>query len=37
MPAHSQGRILNASKLALSMGISSHTIRNYIDLLEQTF
>jgi predicted AAA+ superfamily ATPase len=37
MLAHSHGQILNASKLAGSMGVSSHTIRNYIDLLEQTF
>ena len=37
MLAHSHGQVLNASKLAGSMGVSSHTIRNYIDLLEQTF
>jgi predicted AAA+ superfamily ATPase len=37
MLAHSHGQILNASKLAGSMGVSSHTIRKYIDLLEQTF
>jgi len=37
MIAHSHGQVLNASKLAGSMGVSSHTIRNYIDLLEQTF
>ena len=37
MLAHSSGQVLNASKLAGSMGVSSHTIRNYIDLLEQTF
>ena len=37
MLAHSQGQILNTSKLAGSMGVSSHTIRKYIDLLEQTF
>lgn len=37
MLAHSHGQILNASKLAGSMGISSHTIRKYLDLLEQTF
>jgi predicted AAA+ superfamily ATPase len=34
--SHSQGQILNTSKLAGSMGVSSHTIRKYIDLLEQT-
>jgi predicted AAA+ superfamily ATPase len=37
MVAHSHGQVLNSSKLAGSMGVSSHTIRNYIDLLEQTF
>lgn len=37
MLAHSHGQILNASKLAGSMGVSSHTIRKYIDILEQTF
>ncbi len=37
MLAHVHGQVLNASKLGDSMGVSSHTIRNYIDLLEQTF
>jgi len=37
MLAHTQGQLLNASTLAGSMGVSSHTIRKYIDLLEQTF
>ncbi len=37
MLAHSHGQTLNASKLADSMGVSAHTIRKYIDLLEQTF
>jgi len=37
MLAHSHGQILNAAKLADSMGVSAHTIRKYIDLLEQTF
>ena len=37
MLAHSHGEILNSSKLSGSMGVSSHTIRKYIDLLEQTF
>ena len=37
MLAHSHGQVLNNSKLADSMGVSSHTIRKYIDLLEQTF
>jgi len=37
MLAHSHAQTLNASKLADSMGVSGHTIRKYIDLLEQTF
>ncbi|MDX8414298.1 MAG: ATP-binding protein, partial [Mariprofundales bacterium] len=37
MLAHSHGQILNASKLADSMGVSGHTIRKQIDLLAQTF
>ncbi len=37
MLAHSHGQTLNSAKLAESMGVSAHTIRNYIDLLEQTF
>jgi len=37
MLAHSHGQTLNAFKLADSMGVSGHTIRKYIDLLEQTF
>ena len=37
MLAHSHAQILNSSKLADSMGVSAHTIRKYIDLLEQTF
>jgi predicted AAA+ superfamily ATPase len=37
MCAHSHGSLLNASKLADSMGVSSHTIRSYLDILEQTF
>lgn len=37
MLAHVHGQVLNASKIADSMGVSSHTIRKYIDLLEQTF
>jgi hypothetical protein len=36
MLAHSYGQLLNASRLADSMGVSAHTIRKYIDLLEQT-
>jgi predicted AAA+ superfamily ATPase len=37
MCAHIQGSLLNASKLADSLGVSSHTVRSYIDLLEHTF
>jgi hypothetical protein len=37
MLAHTHGQLLNASSLASSMGVSSHTVRKYIDLLEQTF
>lgn len=37
MLAHCHSQVLNASQLADSMGVSSHTIRKYIDLLEQTF
>ena len=35
--AHSQGQTLNSSKLGDILGKSSHTIKNYIDILEQTF
>ena len=37
MCAHIHGSLLNASKLADSLGVSSHTIRSYVDLLEHTF
>ena len=37
MCAHVHGSLLNASKLADSLGVSSHTIRSYVDLLEHTF
>ena len=37
MCAHSHGSLLNASKLADSLGVSSHTVRSYIDLLSHTF
>ncbi|MBW8003435.1 MAG: ATP-binding protein [Planctomycetes bacterium] len=37
MLAHVNGQVLNASQLATSMGISSPTIRRYIDLLSDTF
>lgn len=35
--AHNHGQLLNQSKLGSSLGVSHHTIRSYIDLLEQTF
>ena len=37
MLAHSQGKTLNHSKVGEVLGRSSQTIRNYIDILEQTF
>ncbi len=37
MCAHIHGSLFNASKLADSLGVSSHTARSYMDLLEQTF
>ncbi|MEE4604568.1 MAG: ATP-binding protein [Desulfobacteraceae bacterium] len=37
MCAHIHGSLLNSSKLADSLGVSSHTIRSYLDLLEHTF
>ncbi len=37
MLAHTNGSVLNASKLASSMGVSVPTIKNYIDILEGTF
>src|SRR3546814_14916031 len=33
MLAHSQGGLLNASRLATSLGVSAHTVTRYIDLL----
>ena len=37
MLAYSHGQTLNSSKLASSMGVSSHTINSYINILEKTF
>jgi len=37
MLAHVHSQTLNASKLGDSLGVSSHTIKSYIDILEQTF
>jgi uncharacterized protein len=37
MLAHYHGQIFNASELSRSLGISSHTVRNYLDILAGTF
>jgi hypothetical protein len=37
MLSHYHGQILNLSELARSFGISSHTVKHYIDLLVGTF
>jgi predicted AAA+ superfamily ATPase len=37
MLAHSQGGILNTSQLGSSLGVSHHTVRRYLDVLEQTY
>ena len=37
MLAHLQGQTLNSSKLGGSLGKSSRTVKNYIDILEQAF
>jgi len=37
MLAHTNGQILNLSKLGDSLGISHTSVRNYVDLLENTF
>ena len=37
MLAHAQGGLLNASQLGSSLGVSYHTARRYVDILEQTF
>lgn len=37
MCAHIHGSLLNSTKLADSLGVSSHTVRSYIDLLEHTY
>ena len=37
MCAHEHGQTLNASKLAASLGVGSHTVRSYAELLQQTF
>lgn len=35
--ASSHGQVLNSSRLGESMGISYHTVKNYLHILEQTF
>jgi uncharacterized protein len=37
MLAHLNGSLLNASKIASSMGVSNPTIKHYLDILEGTF
>lgn len=37
MLAHIQGGLLNSSKLGESLGVSHHTVRTYLEMLEQTF
>lgn len=37
MLAYSHGQTLNSSKIAGSLGVSSHTVNSYMDILEKTF
>lgn len=37
MLSHYDGQLWNASQIALSLGISAPTVRNYLDILEETF
>jgi predicted AAA+ superfamily ATPase len=37
MIAHSHGSLWNASKIAVALGISPPTAKNYLDILEETF
>ena len=37
MLSHSQGKTLNSSQFGKALGKSAHTIKHYIDVLEQTF
>jgi predicted AAA+ superfamily ATPase len=37
MLAHQQGGMLNSSQLGASLGVSHHTIRRYLDVLERTY
>lgn len=35
--SHVHGQVLNSSRLGESLGVSYHTVRSYIDILEHTF
>ena len=37
MCAHEHGQALNAARLGAALGVSSHTVRAYLELLESTF
>ncbi len=37
MCAHYHGQLLNSSSLSGSLGVSNHTVRSHLELLEQTF
>lgn len=37
MISHSHGQLWNASQIALSLGISSPTVRHYLDILTETY
>ncbi len=37
MCAHSQGQLLNSSKLGGSLGVSHTTLRSYVDILSETY
>lgn len=37
MLAHQQGGLFNASELGRALGVSHHTVRRYVEVLEQTF
>jgi uncharacterized protein len=37
MLAHNHGQVLNQSKLATSLGVTSNTIKHYLYILEETF
>lgn len=37
MLAHYHGQLFNASEIARSLGVTDHTVRRYLDILEGTF